>query len=186
MFGSRLRALCRLSKLGLYFTTEKQEAILHGDISNAVVDRHFVYALQTLGVHICGVPEESPAMIWLQARYVQTSLETLVQLCGSDRERTKAQALLLTVQTALLIGFTILAQLHLLKACKIIERAKLRYVPEHGRPADLSDQVREEVSVLSQAIFLENYLFLAFNGPAPVRTAGFEREFRFDLQVRSI
>lgn len=186
IFGSRLRSLSRLSRLGLFFTWEKQEALFRGDISNAVVDQHFVYGLQVLGLHILGVPEDAPTLVRLQARYVQMVWESFFQLLKTNQERTKVQALVLAVHGAIIVGLTQVSQLNLLKACEIMEKAKLRFLPEYGPPPELSEQVREEVSVLSQVIYLENYLYLAFDGSAPVRTARIEREFRLDLQVRAI
>ena len=186
IFGSRLRSLCRLSTLGLYFTMEKQEALLRGDTSNTVVDRHFVYALQGLGVHVCGVPEQTSAMILLQVNYVQMAWETLLQLNETNQTRARAQGMVLATHAAILVGFISLAQLHLLEACKIIKKGNFRFLPEYGPSPALSDQVREEISTLTQAIYLENYIYLALNGPAPVRTAGIEREFRLDLRVRVI
>ena len=186
VFGSRLRALCRLNTLGLYFTTEKRETLLRGDISNAVVDRHFVYALQVVGVHVCGAPGETPAMVQLQARYVQLTWESFFQLNETNQERTKVQALGLAIYASVIIGFPAAARLYLLKACKLIEKAKLRFLPEYGPPAKFSDQIREEVSVLSQMIYLENYLSLTLGGSVPMRTAEIEREFRLDLPVRAV
>lgn len=183
---SRLRALCRLNRLGLHFTMEKQEALFRGDISNAVVDRHFVYALQMHGVFVYGAPEETPTMVRLQARYVQMAVESQTHLNKTNQERAKAQALVSSVHICIASGFQTVAQLYLLKACKLIEKAKLRFFAEYGPPAELSDQVREEVSVLSQLIYLENYLFLTLGGTAPVRTAEIEKEFRVDLQVSTI
>ena len=186
IFGSRLRALNHLSRLGLYFTTEKQDALIRGDISNAVVNRHFVYALQVFGVHACGTPEITPLMIHRQARYLQMTLESLVQLTRTNQERTKVQAFVSGIHAAILVGFKAVAQLYLLKACKLIEKAKLRFLPESGPPTELSEQVREDVSVLSQVIYLENYIFLTLGGSVPTRTARIEREFRLDLQVRGV
>jgi len=40
--------------------------------------------------------------------------------------------------------------------------------------------------VLSQTIYLGNYLYLALDGPGPVKTAKIEREFRQDFQVKII
>jgi len=40
--------------------------------------------------------------------------------------------------------------------------------------------------VLSQAIYLENYFYLALDGPLPVKPARIEREFRQDFHVRVI
>jgi hypothetical protein len=183
---SRLKALRQLNRLGLYFTIEKQEALYRGDISNTVVNRHFVYAMQVFGVHACGASGLTPSVARLQARYVQMVLETLVQLNRTNQERTRVQALVSGIHASILIGFKALAQLHLHRAHKIIEKANLRFLPEYGPPAKLSDQVREDISVLSQVIYLENYLYLMLGGSAPVRTAGIEREFMLDLEVREI
>jgi hypothetical protein len=185
-YGSRLRALCRLNMIGLYFTAEKQEALLRGDTSNAVVDRNFVYGLQVIGVHICGVPEETPFMVLLQERYVKMALESLSQLEKTNQERTKVQALVVAMHSGIHAGFQAMAQLFILKACEIIEQAQLRFLPKYGPPPKLSDQVREDVSVLSQVIYMENYFFLALNGSVPVKTARIEKEFRLDLEVRAI
>ena len=183
--GSRLRALCRLNKIGLYFTPEKQEAIFRGDASNSVINRHFVDGMQVMGMHFCA-PEQTPSMVQLQARYVQSAWESLIQLNETNQEGSKAQALLLIAHSTLLLGLKTVTQLYLLKACKIIEKARLQFLPEYGPPAEFSDQIREEASVLSQAIYLENYLYLTLGGSAPAKTARIEREFRFDLQVRII
>jgi hypothetical protein len=184
--GSRLNALRQLARLGLYFTIEKQEALYRGDISNTVVNRHFVYALQAFGVHACGAPGLTPSVVLLQARYVQMILETLAQLNRTNQERTKVQALVSGIHGAILVGFKSIAQLYLLRAYKIIEKANLRFLPEYGPPAKLSDQVREDISVLSQIIYLDNYLYLMLDGSAPVRTVGIEREFQSDLEVRAL
>ena len=173
-----------MSRLGLYFTEEKRGALARGDISSDVVDRFFVYMLQAFGVNLCGVPITT-AIICLQANYVQMTLESLVQLSETNQERTKVQALVSLTHASILVGFTAVAQLQLLRACKIIAKAKLRFLPEYEPHAELSEQVREDVSVLSQVIYLDNYLYLTSDGsvPVPVQTVGIEREFRFDLQV---
>ena len=183
---SRLRALCQLNRIGAYFTEEKKQALLHGDISNTVVDRHFVYGLQVLGVNACGKPEQSPAMIRLQARYLQRTWETFIQLQETNQHRAKAQALMFATYAATVAGFKMMGQLYLMKACKIIEREKCRFLPVYGPPPVLSEQVHEDVSVLCQAIYLENYFYLTLDGPEPTKTARIKKEFKLDLQVRAI
>lgn len=185
-FISRLRALCRLSRVGLYFTTEKQEALLHGDISNTIVHRNFVYGLQIFGVHVCGVPDRTPFMVQLQAGYVRMAFESLVQLNETDQERTKVQALVAATHASTMAGFVAGAQLYLLSACEIVKKAKLQLLPGDDPSYMSPDQVREYVSALSQLIYLENYFYLTSDGPEPMRTAGIEREFRLDLEVRAI
>ena len=175
-----------MGKLGLYLTQEKREAILRGDTSNSVINRYFVDNLQGMGMYLGGTPEQTPAMVRLQARYNQRAWESLIHLTQTNQERDKVQALMLVVHSSVILGFSAGAQLYLMKAYKIIEKEKLRFLPEHGLPAEFSEQVREEKSILSEAIYLENYFYLALDGPAPTKTMMIEREFMSDLQVRNI
>ena len=174
-FGRCVRALCRLNKLGLYLTQEKQDAILRGDTSNSVVNRHFLDGLQAMGMHLCGTPEQMPVMIRLQVKYVQEAWESLIQLNQTNQERVKVQALVLVTHSATILGLNATTQLYLLKICKIIENEKFQFLTEYGLPAEFSEQVREEVSVLSQTIYLENYCYLALGGSPPVKTEDRER-----------
>ncbi|KAF9779636.1 hypothetical protein BJ322DRAFT_369328 [Thelephora terrestris] len=178
----RLRGLCRMNKLGLYLTQEKQEAILRGDTSNSVVNYYFLDAIQAMGMVLSGIPDKTPAIVRLHARYAQRAWESLIQLKQTNQERVKVQALVVAVHCFVLTGLNVTGQLYLLKGCKIIDKANLRFLPAYEPPAEFSDQVREEVSALSQTIYLENYLYLALGGPAPLKTARIEREFRSDLR----
>lgn len=164
----------------------KKEAILRGDTSNAVVNRHFLHAFQAVGTHLCGVPDEAPAMVRLQARYAQTGWESMIGVYRIGDRKLLAQAILLLTHVLVIMGFTLGAQLYLSKVCEVINKAKLQFLPVYGRPPELSDQVREDAAVLSQAIYLENYFYLTLGGPAPVMTARIEGEFLRDLQVRII
>ena len=184
LFCSRLGVLCRLNRLGVYFTQEKQEAILRGDTSNSVIHRYFVDGLHAMATALSG-SEATPAMVRLQARYTQAAWESFIQLTQTNQERAKAQATVLLAQSFIILGFNAAAQLYLLKACKIIEKEKLRFLPEYGLPVELSEGFREEASVLSGAIYLENDCYLMLGGSPPTKTARIEREFRFDLQVRA-
>lgn len=183
---SRLRSLCRLNTLGLYFRKEKQEALVRGDISDTVVNQYFLYGLQACGMYLCGIPDETPAIVLLQARYAQAAWETLIRVYETNDHKLKVQALVLLVHAFTIMGLTTGAQLYLLKACKIIDKANLRFLPVYGRPAEPSEQVREDATVLSQVIYLENYFHLTLGGSAPVMTARIEKEFRLELQVRTI
>ena len=173
-----------MNKLGIYFGTEKQEALLSGDISNTVVDRHFVYGFQAFGMFFCKAPGESPSLVLMQARYAQRFWETLIEIYKTDNQRLKAQGVLLFAYALVMMGFPIVPLFYFSKVCNLIDSGDLRFLPVYGRPPELSEQVREDAAVLSQAIYLENYLYLALSGPVPVKTARIEREFRADLQVR--
>ena len=175
-----------MNKLGVYFRKEKLEALLRGDISNAVVNRYFVYAFQGTGTHLCGSLEATPAVVLLQARYGQMAWESLAEIHSTDNHILKAQGLVQFVHTLIIMGFTIGAQLYLSKICKIIDKAKLQFLPAYGRsPAELSEQFREDAAVLSQAIFLDNYFFLTLSG-SRLMTARIEKEFRVDLEVGTL
>ena len=76
------------------------------------------------------------------------------------------------------------ARLYLAKGCSIVNTANLRFVPASGRPPELTEEVQERLAVLSQLVYLENYLFLAIDQITPTMTARIEKEFRHELQVR--
>ena len=175
-----------MNKLGIYFGTKKQEALLRGDTSNAVVNRYFVYAFQAIGMNIGGVPGELSTMVRLQARYAQKAWESLVEIHRTDDQKLKVQGLLFFVHSLVILGFTKGAPFYLLKVCEIVDKWGLRFLPVYGRPAKLSEQVREDAAVLSQVIYLENYFYLALGGLTPTVTVGIEKEFRLDLQVRIV
>jgi len=124
------------------------------------------------------------AMVRLQAKYSQKGWETLIEIYKTDDQKLKAQGVLVLVYILVITGFAAGPPFYLSKVCELIDGANLRFLPVYGRPPELSEQVREDAAVLSQAIYVENYLYLALGGSAPVMTARIEKEFRMDLQVR--
>ena len=175
-----------MNKLGIYFGPDKQDALCRGDTSSAVVNRYFVYAFRTIGTHLSEVLDESPAMVRLQARYIQKAWESLIEIYRTENQRLSAQGILLFLHSLIIMGFPQTAQDYILKVYGLVNDGNLQFLPVYGRPPELSDQVREDAAVLSQTIYLENYMHLAFGGPTPVQTAKIEREFRGDFQVRVI
>jgi len=184
--ASCLGTLCRMNTMGIYLGVEKQEALLRGDTSNAVVNQCLVYGFQSIGMFFCRAPAESPAVVLSQARYAQRFYETLVDIYRTDNQRLKAQGVLFLAHAFVVMGFPIAPLFYLWKVCNLIDSGDLHFLPLYGRPPELSEQVREDAAVLSQAIYLENYLYLAFGGSVPVKTARIEREFWMDLQVRIV
>ena len=175
-----------MNKLGVYFGTEKQDALFRGDTSNAVVDRYFVYGFQAIGTHLRGALDESPTMARLLAINGQRAWETLIEIRRTNDQLLAAKGLLLFVYSIIIMGWPSNGQYYLSKVCEMINTGDLRFLPVYGRPPELSDQVREDAAVLSQTIYLENYFYLALGGPEPVKTAKIEGEFRRDFQVRII
>ena len=171
-----------MNKLGVYFRPEKREALLRGDISNAVVNRHFVYGFQVTGMYLSKAPDDSPATVRLLAEHIENAWVSFFETHGI----LKVQGVVLLVHAFVIMGLPKTAPSFLRKAFEIINKADLRFLPVYGRPAELSEQVREDAAVLSQAIYLENYFYLTLGGPAPMMGARIEKEFRLDLQVGTI
>jgi len=181
---SRLRILCRLSKLGIRFTPKKQQALLRGDTSGTVLNPFFIHSAQALGMHFCERMDDSPAMIRLQARHLQMALEYLADIIkGHERELT-AQATLWVTAGTFILPVDGLTHTYLQRSCEAVNTAELRFIPTYGQPPEFSEDLHEKLSVLSQIIYFENFLFLACDGAEPVMTARIEKEFRYELQVR--
>lgn len=70
------------------------------------------------------------------------------------------------------------------KSCEAVDTAGLQFVPTYGRPPVFSEALHEKLSVLSQIIYFENFLFLTAGGTEPMKTARIEKEFRYQLPVR--
>ena len=175
-----------MNRLGVYFGPEKQDALYRGDTSNAVVNRYFVYGFWLAGAYLCGVLDESPTMARLLARYLQKAWEALINIYRGNDQRLAAQGLLVFLHSLIVVAPPSNVRFYLPKLYELVDNGNLRFLPVYGRPPELSDQVREDAAVLSQAIYLENYFYLALDGPAPTRTTQIEREFRQDFQVRII
>jgi len=175
-----------MNKFGIYLGPEKQDALFRGDTSNTVVNRYILYGFQAVGTHFCKALDGSHATVRLLARYTQNAWEALIDVYRGDNHRLAARALLLFLHSLIVMGFRPVIWFYLPTLYELIDNGNLRFLPLYGRPPELSDRVREDAAVLSQAIYLENYLYLVLGGPAPVKTARIEREFRQDLQVRTI
>ena len=180
---SRLAALLRSRRFGIYLTGPKQDAILRGDISNTVVHPLFVHVMTVLGMHFCAV-ECSPRMLRLRARYAQRVFEQLVDIITGNNANLLVQVLLYIATMSLHARFFKFTREYLTKVGIALNAANIRFIPATGRPPGLTEDVRERVVVLSQIIYLESFMFLAVDGTEPKITARIEKEFRHELQVR--
>jgi len=181
---SRLAALLRLRLFGIYLPGPKQDAVLRGDISNAVVSPFFVHALAGLGMYFCARVEHTPAMVLLRAKHAQRAAEQLAEInMGSDRDLA-VQVALSYVAMSIHARWLSPARQWLAKTCISLNAANLRFIPAVGRPSRLTEDIRERIVALSQVIYMGSYMFLAVDGTEPMMTARIENEFRRDLQVR--
>ena len=173
-----------MNKLGFKFTSKKQQALSHGDTTGTIIHPFFIPASQALGMHLCDDMTDSPSMARLQARYLQNSFELLVGVFkGGDWELRAQVALWIVAASISLSGTGTFVFPYLRKSCEAIDAAGLRFVPTYGRPPNFSEDLHEALSVLSQAIYFENFLFLTCGGTEPTMTARIEKEFRYQLPV---
>jgi hypothetical protein len=156
---------------------------MRGDTSGNVVHPFFVHFSNAVGMHFRAGVEDSPAMLQLQARHAQRVLEQMSEVGKSNNAGLITQILLCTTSGCLFQRMFHPTRIYLKKACDTMNAAKLRFIPIFGRPPELTEEVQERLAVLSQAIYLENYLSLAIDRAQPTMTVRIEKEFRHELQV---
>jgi len=114
------------------------------------------------------------------------SLESLTDIPKERDWELRAQvALWVTIGSFILPFFEGVSSLYIQKSCEAINTAGLQFIPTYGRPPEFSEALHEKLSVLSQTIYFENFLFLTCGGAEPTMTARIEKEFRHRLQVGS-
>ena len=127
--------------------------------------------------------DDSSAMIRLQARHLQTSLELLADILKGRDWELRAQVALWVTAGSIILPFEGVTPRYIRRTCEAINTAGLQFIPTYGRPPGFSEDLHEKLSVLSQAIYFENFLFLTCGGAEPTMTARIEEEFRHRLQV---
>lgn len=180
---SRLAGLIRMRKMGAYLAPRKQEALVNGDMSGVVLHPYFVHKVISFGMHHSTIVVDSPPMVLLHARYIQSFWEELVNIHQENNYDLKVQSLLFLIAGCMFVRFPRLAGLYLWKTCRMLNAAEMRFIPKYGHPPPFSDEVHEKSTVLSQLIWMENYLFLTCYGERPKLTARIEEEFRNELPV---
>ena len=100
----------------------------------------------------------------------------------TDNVELKAQVYLNHTSGCISQRWFQMARSFLTTGCSAVNATNLQFIPTFGRPPELVEEVRESLAVLSQLVYLENYLFLTI-----VRmemTTRLEKEFQRELQVR--
>ena len=173
-----------MNKLGIRFASKKQQALLCGDTSGSVIHPYFIPAIQAVGMYYCDDIDSSPAIVRLQARYAQMAFEQLKEIFDGRNWELQAQVALWTAAASFTLSRDNFTLLYTRKGCQAINTAGLQYVPTCGRPPEFSETLHEKLSVLSQAIYFENFLFLTCGKSEPTMTTRIEKEFRCRLPVR--
>ena len=156
---------------------------MHGDTSGDVVHPFFVHTSNAVGMHLHACVGDSPAMVRLHAKHAQRSLVQMSEVGKSSNMQLKAQVYLYAASACLFQRWFQPARINLTEACDAVDRANLRFIPVSGRLPELTEEVQERLAVLSQIIYMENYLSLAIDRTPPTMTARIEEEFRHELQV---
>ena len=175
--------LLRLNKLGIRFTSGKQQALLQGDITGDAIHPFFVYGAQVWGMYFCDSMVNSPAMIRLQAKYLQITLGLLGEISKGHDWELRAQVGVWITSGSLTLRRGDVTNLYLRKSCEAVEMARLQFIPTYGPPPKFSEELHEKLSILSQIIYFENFSFLVYGGAEPTMTARIEKGFRNQLQV---
>jgi len=128
--------------------------------------------------------DNSPAMIRLQAKHIQTSLESLVDIFEGHDWQLRAQVALWVSAGSIILRMSDFTHAYIRRSCEAVNTAGLQFIPTYGRPPEFSEVLHEKLSVLSQIIYFENFSFLTCGGVEPTMTARIEGEFRHRLQVR--
>ena len=180
---SRIAALEQLGKFGIYLTGLKQAAVMRGDISNTIIHPFFVPGTVALGMRLRAGVKVPPEMLRLHAKYGQLAFEQVVEIVKGNDANLTAQVFLYVAAVCLYERWFRLSRQYLTKACIALNAASLQFTPATGRPPALTEDVHERLVILSQAIYLENYHYLAVDGVEPKMTARIEKEFRHELEV---
>ena len=155
-----------------------------GDLSSPVVHPAWIHFMQCLGPYYSQVTL-SPLTVRTQAINAQQLWEDVADLLRGDDSELKIQIGYLVAAAYLYLRMTQGAKLFLWKCTTLVNNMGMRFIPAYGRPPELSEDLRENVTFLSQIIYLDNYLFMTFDGPSPKRTARIENEFTHEFKVRN-
>lgn len=143
----------------------------------------FVYQACSFGMLFSQSLINTPAATDLQARYSQFAWEELAKIQEGNDDCLKVQAMLSISSCCIVFRWVGFACQYIQKTSRVIDSARLCFIPTNEQPPGYSEEVRQRTTVLSQAIYFENYLFLACGGPEPKFTAAIEKEYRHELQV---
>lgn len=135
-------------------------------------------------MYFCEGMANSPAMVRLHAKHVQMTLECLVEIFEGHDWELRAQAALWVTSASITLLLDNHALLYMQRSCEAVNTAGLRFIPTYGRPPEFSEELHEKLSVLSQIIYFENFLFLTHSGGEPTMATGIEGQFRYQLPVR--
>ena len=117
-------------------TPEKKQALLRGDI---IIHPFFVYAARVLGIYFYDGIDDSPTIIRLQAKHLQTAFERLAEIF---KEPQSAGGALGHCWVNCRVGN--FAPQHMRRGCEAINTAGLRYIPTYEQSPEFSDPLARD------------------------------------------
>lgn len=169
--------------MGLRLKSDKQEAIMRGDLCGTVVHPFFVHQAHALGMHYCATLPDGKIAVVMQARYAQLTWESMAEISKNEDRFLLLESMFALASSCVFLRWINITQMYLLKAIRVAEECNMTFVPEDNPAPPFSGDVHEHIAQLSQLIYLENFLFLTRNGVEPKATSRLEKEFRNKLEV---
>jgi hypothetical protein len=123
-------------------------------------------------------------MAGLRSKDRQACLELLIEISQGNDWELRAQVTLWITIGSIFLRISETTHDYIRKSCEVVNAARLQFIPTYGKPPDFSEELHEKLSVLSQIIYFENFLFLTCGGAEPTMSTRIEMEFRDQLRVR--
>jgi len=177
------------SRMGYLLAPAKNDAIVEGDFINPSVHPYFIHLSNMLGCYLYQETQLDFRLLYLNSLLVTACRESVTTLTEDVDPLACAQANLLAAQTFIYTNRVNHGLQYFHFARDIVNRHHLRLVPaqtpggNHSGLFQLTQDARERISLLSQALYIDVYLSLV-HGETGGQLSRLETEFRFHLPVR--
>jgi hypothetical protein len=167
----------------------KSDAIVEGDFINPTVHPYFIHLSNMLGCYLYQETQLDFRLLHLNSLLVTACRESVTTLTEEVDPLACAQANLLAAQTFIYTNRVNHGLQYFHSVRDIVNRQNLRLVPAQTPGGNnsgifqLTQEARERISLLSQALYTDVYLSLV-HGETGNQFSRLETEFRFHLPVR--
>jgi hypothetical protein len=172
--------LTHRTQFGLYFPQAKQQAIILGDASGAVVHPFFIHFAQLSGCHFYQERRREFFLLHLEAMYLNMALDSFKDMTEDDDSFDTAQAYQLM---ALAYLYSQDAYLGLKFFQQSIDLFRRHWIDFSASPLpELTESLQERIAFLCEAIWTEIDCGFMF-GIAPEFTSDLQNGIRHELPV---
>ena len=117
---------------------------MRGDTSGIVVHPFFIPTTTGLGVNFHAGIRDSPTTVPQRAKYGQLTHEYTVEISKGNDACLKIQVFFYIATTSLYGRWFVYARQSLTRACLALNAAKLRFIPDAGRPPGFTEDVHDQ------------------------------------------